>query len=169
MLCQSCEKRQATTHIKTIVNGELKEYMLCPDCAGRLGYSSLFTGFGPDLDSLFGGFMDSYTPQVSGKRCPFCGCSFEDIASSGKVGCAKCYDVFIEELMPSLQRIHGRTNHTGKLAKSAGETVKLKSELEKYKRELEEAIKTQEFERAAQIRDKIREIEKQAAERKGEQ
>ena len=40
MLCQSCEKKQATTHIKTIVNGELKEYRLCSDCAKKYGYTS---------------------------------------------------------------------------------------------------------------------------------
>ncbi len=162
MICQSCEKRQATTHIKTIVNGELKEFMLCPECAGRLGYGSLFTSFGPDLDRLFGGFMDSYTPQISGKRCPFCGSSFEDIAQSGKVGCSRCYEIFEEELMPSLQRIHGRTTHSGKLAKSAGKAVKLQSEIENYRKELENAIKTQEFEKAAQLRDKIRELQKKA-------
>lgn len=164
MICQSCEKRPATTHIKTIVNGELKEFMLCPECAGRLGYGSLFTSFGPDLDSLFGGFMDSYTPQVSGKRCSFCGSSFEDIAQSGRVGCAHCYEVFEEELLPSLQRIHGRTSHTGKLAKSAGRAVKLQSEIEALRKELENAIKTQEFEKAASIRDKIRELQKMATE-----
>ena len=38
MLCQSCGKRQATTHIKTILNGELKEYDLCPECAEKMGY-----------------------------------------------------------------------------------------------------------------------------------
>lgn len=160
MICQSCEKRQATTHIKTIVNGELKEFMLCPECAGKLGYGSLFTSFGPDLDRLFGGFMDSYTPQISGKRCPFCGSSFEDIAKSGKVGCAHCYETFYEELLPSIQRIHGRTVHAGKLASSAGVKVKTRSELTQLKKELEQAIKTQEFEKAAELRDKIRELEK---------
>ncbi len=164
MLCQSCEKRQATTHIKTIVNGELKEFMLCPECAGKLGYGSFFSSFGPDLDRLYGGFMDSYTPQVTGKRCPFCGSSFEDIANSGRVGCARCYEIFEDELMPSLQRIHGRTTHTGKLAASAGEAVKVQSEIDACRRELENAIKTQEFEKAARLRDKIRELEKKAAE-----
>ena len=43
MLCQSCEKRQATTHIKTILNGELKEFNLCPECAAKLGYGSLIS------------------------------------------------------------------------------------------------------------------------------
>ena len=160
MLCQSCEKRQATTHIKTILNGELKEFNLCSECAQKHGYGSFFGSFGFDLDKLFGSFMDSIGPSKTRKRCPCCGSSFEDIAKSGKVGCAECYDVFYEELLPSVQRIHGRTSHTGKLAHSAGTEVKVKNEISKLRTELEKAIKEQEFEKAAELRDKIRELEK---------
>lgn len=160
MLCQSCEKRQATTHIKTIVNGELKEYNLCPECANKMGYGSFFGNFGFDLDKLFGSFMESVGTGRSTKRCQCCGSSFEDIAKSGKVGCASCYDVFYEELLPSIQRIHGRTSHTGKLARSAGTEVRIKNELTQCKYELEQAIKAQEFEKAAELRDRIRELEK---------
>lgn len=160
MLCQLCEKRQATTHIKTILNGELKEYNLCPECANKMGYGSFFGGFGFDFDKLFGSFMESVGTGKNTKRCQCCGSSFEDIAKSGKVGCAGCYDVFSEELFPSIQRIHGRTCHTGKLARSAGTEIKIKNEIIKLKNELNEAIKAQEFEKAAELRDSIRELEK---------
>lgn len=160
MLCQSCEKRQATTHIKTILNGELKEFNLCSECAQKHGYGSFFGGIGFDLDKLFGSFMDSIGPSKTRKRCQCCGSSFEDIAKTGKVGCAECYNVFYEELLPSVQRIHGRTSHTGKLAHSAGTEVKVKNEIAKLQTELEKAIKAQEFEKAAELRDKIRELEK---------
>ncbi len=160
MLCQSCEKRQASTHIKTILNGELKEFNLCSECAAKLGYGSFFSNFGFDIDKLFGSFMDVPNPQRKAKRCQFCGSSFEEIAKSGKVGCAHCYEEFYDELLPSIQRIHGRTNHTGKLARSAGTEVKVKNEIAKCKAELEQAIKTQEFEKAAELRDKIKELEK---------
>ena len=163
MLCQSCEKRQASTHIKTILNGELKEFNLCSECAAKLGYGSFFTNFGFDIDKLFGSFMDSPDIRKKAKRCQFCGSSFEEIAKSGKVGCAHCYEEFYDELLPSIQRIHGRTNHTGKLARSAGTEVKVKNEIAKCKAELEDAIKTQEFEKAAELRDKIKELEKNIA------
>lgn len=161
MLCQSCGKRQATTHIKTILNGELKEYDMCSECADKMGYGSFFGNMGFDLNKLFGSFMDSF-PSTSraAKRCQCCGSSFEDIAKSGKVGCANCYDVFYEELLPSIQRIHGRTSHIGKLAHSAGTKVKVRNELAKLRAELQKAIKEQEFEKAAEIRDRIKELEK---------
>ena len=164
MLCQSCEKRQASTHIKTILNGELREFDLCPECAAKLGYGSFFNNFGFDIDKLFGSFMDSNEGRKKTKRCNFCGSSFDEIAKTGKVGCAHCYEEFYDELLPSIRRIHGRTNHTGKLARSAGTEVKVKNEIAKCKAELEQAIKTQEFEKAAELRDKIKELEKNITE-----
>ena len=161
MLCQSCEKKQATTHIKTILNGELKEYRLCSDCAKKYGYTSFLGDVGFDLDKLFGSFMEGFGHSGrTQKRCQCCGSSFEDIAKSGKVGCAECYDTFYEELLPSVRRIHGRTSHTGKLAHSAGTGVRIRSEIVKCRSELEQAIKEQAFEKAAELRDRIRELEK---------
>ncbi len=164
MLCQSCEKKEATTHIKTIHNGELKEYMLCSDCAKKYGYASFLDDAGFDLDKLFGSFMEGIPSPRALKRCQLCGSSFEDIAKSGKVGCAECYDTFYDELLPSVRRIHGRTSHTGKLAHSAGAGVKLRNEIARCRTELEQAIKAQEFEKAAELRDRIRELEKNNAE-----
>ena len=58
MLCQACGKKTATTHVKTIVNGKLTEYHLCPDCAKQKGYNNLFFrlehGFGQPVGGLFG-------------------------------------------------------------------------------------------------------------------
>ena len=167
MLCQSCEKKQATTHIKTIMNGELKEYRLCSDCAKKLGYSSFLGDVGFDFDKLFGSFMEGIGAPRTQKRCQCCGSSFEDIARSGKVGCAECYDTFYEELLPSVRRIHGRTSHTGKLAHSAGTGVKIRNEIARCRSDLEQAIKAPEFEKAAELRDRIRELEKNINEQNG--
>lgn len=158
MLCQSCGKKQATTHIKTITNGELKEYNLCSECAQKLGYGSFFDTMGFDFDKLFGSFMGGVPSLKSARRCECCGSTFEDIAKSGKIGCAECYTTFYNELLPSIQRIHGKTAHTGKLGKAAGEKSRVQNELTRLTNELNEAIKAQNFEKAAELRDKINAI-----------
>ena len=56
MLCQACGKKTATTHVKTIVNGKLTEFHLCPDCAKQKGYNNLFSGWSMDLGNLLGSF-----------------------------------------------------------------------------------------------------------------
>lgn len=169
MLCQSCQMNTATTHIKSIVNGELTEYALCPECAKKMGYGNLFhdfTGFG--LGSFLGGFFgESAVPQIT--RCGKCGSSFEEISHSGKVSCAECYRTFRDQLLPSIQRIHGTARHQGKRPGTMAIQVVKKPEitvtpkaadpLEEKKQAMQKAIETQDFERAAVLRDEIRAME----------
>ncbi|MEI3551633.1 MAG: hypothetical protein V8Q17_03310 [Acutalibacteraceae bacterium] len=57
MLCQSCGKRPANTHIKTIINGELTEHSLCSECAQKMGYGNSFfpsNTFDQFFSSFFG-------------------------------------------------------------------------------------------------------------------
>ena len=167
MLCQRCQKNQATTHIKTIVNGELTEYMLCPECAQKLGYGNLFSGFGLNMGNFLGSFLGGVSQQEtieSEPRCKGCGSTFNDIVRTGKVGCAECYHIFYDRMMPSIQRIHGNTTHTGKMGACAGTQAKLTNELERLKTDLKKAIEEQAFEQAAKLRDRIKELEGQANE-----
>ena len=166
MLCQRCQKNQATAHIKTILNGELTEYMLCPECAKKLGYGSLFGGWGLNIGNFLGSFLgEGRSPEAPANepRCKGCGSTFSDIVRTGKVGCAECYETFYDRMMPSIQRVHGNTTHVGKLGKNAGTKAKLTNELDRLKDELKHAIDAQAFEKAAQLRDKIKELEEQVS------
>lgn len=165
MVCQNCGLNEATTHIKRVINGEMAETHLCPGCAAGLGYGDFFSGFGLNLGEIFSGLIGSSSPPLHGevpvKRCRRCGCSFEDIAREGKVGCADCYRTFYDTLLPSLQRIHGRIHHNGKVAAEQGEDNAKPRQLEKLKDELREAVNEQNFELAATLRDQIKELEKE--------
>lgn len=168
MLCQSCGKNHANTHIKRIVNGELTEYMLCEKCAAKLGYSNIFDSFGFDFNNLLGSFFAASEPKFlpfNNKRCDFCGSSFEDISSTGKIGCAKCYSVFFEQLIPSVKRIHGNIKHAGKFASAAGEENIIKNQIQNLNERMKIAIDEQNFEEAAKIRDELKNLkEKEASE-----
>lgn len=168
MLCQMCGQHPATTHIKTIVNGKLTQAHLCADCAKKQGYGNLFADWGSGFGSLLSGFMGSAAPARQVTRCPGCGASFEDITRSGKIGCAECYHTFRGQLLPIIQRIHGTAQHKGKVPGSSALRVtdpnnKIaaveETPLEEKKRLLKQAIETQDFERAAVLRDEIKELE----------
>lgn len=169
MKCQKCNERQANTHIKQVINGEFKEYDLCSDCAKELGYTNIFGDFNSDFvndfSSLLGGFFSNALPARSqATRCEVCGTSYADITRNGMIGCSKCYEIFAEQLMPTIRRVHGNTTHCGKHSKFAKTQIKEeplnKSNLvDELKEQLETAIKNQEFEKAAQLRDKIKEME----------
>lgn len=168
MLCQMCGQHPATTHIKTIVNGKLTQTHLCADCAKKQGYGNLFADWGSGFGSLLSGFMGSAAPARQVTRCPGCGASFEDITRSGKIGCAECYHTFRGQLLPIIQRIHGTAQHKGKVPGSSALRVtdtnnKIvaveETPLEEKKRLLKQAIEVQDFERAAVLRDEIKELE----------
>ena len=165
MLCQNCGKYEATTHIKQIINGDMAETHLCPDCANHLGYGDMFSGFDFSLSGLLSGFLGDMLPPVSlgpVTRCEKCGCSFDDIARAGKVGCPECYRTFYDRLLPSIQRIHGKISHAGKTGQSAGNREKIETSGEKIAKlrvQMDEAVKVQNFERAAEIRDEIKKLE----------
>ncbi len=166
MLCQKCKSKEANTHVKSVVNGEYTEYMLCSDCAKEMGYINLWSDIQSDFGTMLGSFFSNALPARSQTtRCPACNSTYHEIASSGKVGCAQCYDVFLSELMPSIRRIHGNTTHSGK--KPLGikndvvttQTNDNNKELDKLKAQLKTAIEEQNFELAATLRDQIKEME----------
>ncbi|ARP50443.1 MULTISPECIES: hypothetical protein [Caproicibacterium] len=116
MICQSCGENPATTKVKTIVNGRLTEYALCAACARRLGYVTLLSGLDRGFGSILSDFLwDEDTNEPSEERCPWCGAAFEDIARTGKVGCAHCYEAFEDRLLPIIQRLYGSDIHCGKM------------------------------------------------------
>ena len=166
MKCEKCGKRQADTHIKRVVNGEFAEYNLCSECANELGYTNVFDNFTNDFfgfNSMLGNFFSNALPVRSqATRCEVCGTSYAEISEKGMIGCENCYKVFGQQLMPTIKGIHGNTTHCGKHSVFAQEIkteVNSESELEKLKNQLNTAIENQEFEKAAEIRDKIKELE----------
>ncbi len=174
MKCQKCGVNEATTHIKTMINGQYTEYYLCPDCADKMGYSNMFGDFSTEFSNLLGSFFGNALPErTQATRCPFCGSTYNDIVKNGIVGCSQCYDTFRDELVPTIRRIHGNTTHCGKkstqwrnsLQNKKIATVQKKeltttnSKLDNLKKQLQEAIQAQEFEQAAKLRDDIKEME----------
>ncbi len=164
MLCEKCKKNTATTHIRKSVNGIREEWVLCSECAKEMGYNQLSFFKGGLLGSLFSGELSDKTAEGA-VRCPCCGISFEEIATSGEVGCEDCYEFFRNRLTPTIEKLHGKAGHLGKkpLGKREQEQPLEKEQethsLAQLKEELAQAIENQEFEQAAVLRDQIKEME----------
>ena len=158
LICQNCNKNEANMHMKRIINGRAAEIHLCSDCARSLGYGEAFSGFGLGLGELFGELLgkgESGTGTTA--QCHSCGKTFDEIVSDGKMGCAECYGVFYDKLLPSLRRIHGKATHVGSSpVKNAGGFGE--SPVMDLKRKLSIAVEEQNFELAARLRDEINEI-----------
>ena len=116
MLCQNCRNRDATVHLKRVVNGESMELHLCAPCAAALGYSDIFSGFGVDLPGYLSALDGAGSLSRLGSRqvrCETCGFSLEDVAAASRPGCPDCYRTFRDKLVPYLQKLHGKTTFAG--------------------------------------------------------
>ncbi len=109
ILCQHCKKRPATENFIDTVGGETVALHLCEQC-----YKYKYGEFeNAAANAILSGLLDSSAP-VKRKVCKVCGMRFEDYQRTGLLGCPSCYDVFKEELMPSIESIQGKTRHVGK-------------------------------------------------------
>lgn len=173
MLCERCEQRPATVHFTEIINGNKKETHLCEVCAGEIKPQGFV--FVPQLNlhnflaSLLNHELDGsggYSmPIGADRKCERCGITESQFVKQGLLGCSECYPYFEEKMMPLLRRIHGNTRHTGKVPERTGGRARLVKEIEVLKNQLREAISREEFESAAQLRDRIRLLEKSLEER----
>ena len=167
MVCNICAKNQATVHLTEIVNDNMTELHLCEECAQKksnqmeshFGLADLLAGLA-DL----GGHVTKAKKEIKTK-CPRCGLTYDDFKRVGRLGCGECYSAFKDSLLPLLKRIHGSTQHYGKTPKKLKKVVKTtvvkaKNEIEGLRDKLQKAIKMEEFEEAALLRDKIRDVER---------
>ena len=168
MLCENCKKNNATTYFKQTVNGQTREVFLCSECAAKLGLGDSFLNFG-DFGMGFGmmpGLLSSLT-HTAVRSCPTCGTSLSEVTQTGNMGCPDCYEAFRDYLRQLLPRISGNKTHKGKTPHTGQSPAE--DEIPALKKKLAEAIKAEDFEQAATLRDKIRELEqKNNDETKGE-
>lgn len=171
MMCERCGVRSATVHKVRVENGVKTERHLCEACARETGELAEFSSVGPGLfGSTFEELMKSFFELPTLERlpaghprarvtCPNCGLSWSDFRRLGQLGCSQCYATFQEELIPVLKRLHGATEHTGKRPKERGESAR-RRELARLREELQQAIEAEQYERAAELRDRIRVLER---------
>ena len=98
--------------------------------------------------------------QDRASECSFCGLTFDGFRQTGRLGCPHCYETFSGHLPRLLRRIHGSTKHVGKIYLPPDPTASdMEKRLEGLRRKLERAVQSEDFERAAEIRDQIRSLE----------
>lgn len=164
MICERCNQNPATVHMTDILHGgEKQEVHICEGCAEQEGVSMSVPQ--PNVGELLGGLMDPTVGReirdLLEQKCPECGISYPEFRTRGRLGCAHDYEVFRKGLEPLLEKIHGNTHHEGKVPKTVGHNVEVEKNLRMLRLELDKAVKLEEYERAAEIRDEIRDLERE--------
>lgn len=155
MVCEYCNQREAEAVLKQTLNGKIEVIHLCSICANSLLLNNFFTDF--SVDNIFA--KNLQTMEKTKKVCAKCGCSFDDIVNAGRVGCGFCYETFEKQLKNTIVKVHGKAIHIGKQPKNAKELTRKKQLLTEYRNKLNKLVINQEFEEAALLRDKIKELE----------
>lgn len=165
MLCDQCGQHEATVKFVHVENNKRTEHHLCKNCAQ--GYANFSPGF--DLQHLLSSMFQSAgmgkkLGQVyTDKKCPTCGRSIVDIQKAGRLGCSSCYEVFNNELQPVLRRLHGSNTHTGKVPIRAYPLVQVTRQIEDLRKRLDECVRQENYEQAAEYRDELRLLERELA------
>jgi protein arginine kinase activator len=156
--CDKCEK-PATVHLTEIIDGQKIEKHLCEDCAASEGITV-------KTDVPISQLLEEFILQSSGGskkdelKCDVCGITFSEFGNDALFGCPADYDAFEEPLTPLLERAHeGETQHVGKVPRGASTDQQRQHEVLRLRSELKAAIEEENYEQAAELRDRIKELE----------
>jgi len=163
MKCDNC-KNTATVHLTEIKNGKKLEKHLCEQCAAQ--QEGLPVKSHTPINELLTNFVLAHSGQMAKEQtaaCENCGVTWAEFRQNGLLGCEHDYALFEKDLTPLLQRAHeGATHHLGKVPTRRGGTgvpAKRSGDLAKLRKQLAQAVEVEDYERAAKLRDQIRQAE----------
>jgi protein arginine kinase activator len=164
MSCDHCHERPAAIHLTQIVNNSVTTLHLCEQCAAEKGVQTAATvakfPLSDFLATMGKGAVGALPPGGEQERCAFCGASLQDFRDSGRLGCPQCYESFSHHLRNLLRRLHGASQHVGEVylaPVSAGSEPRQR--LVELREQLKRAVDAENFELAAELRDRIRVLE----------
>jgi len=164
MLCQICNKKTATIHLTEISEGLRTEMHVCEQCAVEQGIAaksqvsinellSSLLAVQPSDEELFG-------PSEQKTSCPHCGFTLGQFRKEGVLGCPYDYELFEKSLLPLIERAHnGKTSHCGKVPSKTPQDMKKQIKHLNLRQQLDAAVRNEDYELAAKLRDKIKKYE----------
>ncbi len=165
MDCQKCGKKKGQIQVTRLIEGTLKEILLCDECLReemKVQNEALQT---PNymLTAILDAVSQSAIPVnwIRTTSCNKCGMTFGMYREIGKLGCSMCYQTFSDRLERVLINWHGHSIHVGKRPNQGLLDLAEKEEIVKMHKSLNEAVHREDFEEAARLRDLIIAMEKQ--------
>jgi len=166
MLCENCHKNTATVHLTEITDGQRTELHLCEICASEQG---IVVKSQIPINELLSGLLASQpsaepliSPDEKSLVCPNCGFSLEQFRKEAVMGCPYDYVVFEKALLGLIKKAHGgKTLHCGKIPSKAPRDTKKQIELSQLNQTLQAAVNAEDYEKAAELRDKIKQLKEE--------
>lgn len=158
-VCDICQKNEASITITRMnKDGKTTEMHLCAQCATQKGIREAVK---PHISviEILAELKDKIKDEDRKLVCPNCKISYADFKRLGRLGCATCYEAFSERLLPLIKRMHGSNKHIGRKPSAGRKDAKIKFEMKRLREELKQAITIEDYEKAARIRDRIKQVE----------
>lgn len=167
MLCERCHAHPATVHMVQVVNGHRKEEHLCSECAEKehvFQKEQSFFGHGffdSPLDHFFGGSMLGHLLEdpFGTRTLEDQGGQFIEVSPEKLPENESSYDRFKESIRPSFQKGKNEISVNEPKAKEKADAPAESEELQALRRELKSCVDREDFERACEVRDKIKALE----------
>lgn len=163
MMCEDCGVQPAKFHLMTIINGDRVERNLCPACMARhqkkipgIDFSNLAGILNSILENRRSEEQAGQDSEFDACVCEQCGMTYAEFKKCGMLGCAGCYQAFKTPLTALLQRVHGNTQHAGRVPGGTHSGTSIRMNIERLKQKLQRAVADEEYEQAAKLRDTIR-------------
>jgi protein arginine kinase activator len=171
MQCDHCDNK-ATVFYTQIIDGISKKSSLCQSCATKQGVTDPEGFLLGSKDTAASGkpTTPKAMPQLEttmGKKasrcCPGCGFAFDDLKKTGRLGCSECYEFFREEIKNNLGGMHKGTSHTGRVPEGMLKAFEHRRRMEQLQLDLDEAIQSEDYEKAAAMRDEINKLSEETS------
>ncbi|MGN1001419.1 MAG: UvrB/UvrC motif-containing protein [Oscillospiraceae bacterium] len=155
MKCERCNEKEASFFYSSDINGKKTSRCLCADCARA-------EGFGGALDYRPAGMLGSLFDDVFSDFFAPAGSFFPTFGSFGSP-----LRSIMTQALPRIDVVIGQPGQAvepleeseTRIPSDAGSEVRRRRELSALKHQLKEAVKAEDFEKAIQLRDQIKELE----------
>jgi protein arginine kinase activator len=161
MKCEICGLKDAVIHIRQIQKDLVHELHICEECAQEKGLIREEESELP-ISNLLSGLLEG--KDVTGANevrevCPRCGLKASEFRKQGKLGCPECFKAFEKDVKAIVSQMAARPRHTGKVPRTLAVEQSAGAMGEGLRVELREAVEREEYELAARLRDRLRELE----------
>lgn len=153
MKCEKCGNNEAVFFYSADINGEKSRGCLCRDCAQREGLTAYQTTFGPFGD-VFGGTLSDFFARERSLLS-----SFGSFGAPVRSIMAPSMALPFVNVVYGVEEAPGRAEPEVDVPDDAGEDIKRRRELTALREQLRSAVSEEDYERAAELRDKLRAME----------
>lgn len=162
--CTYCKNKASYYILDVMTSSNKQEYYLCDMCMAKYdkeGFLKMFAVPLMAVDDLTASIFNEAKAKLLKPidiTCPKCGMTFSLFNKTKRVGCANDYELF--GLGPVIKEYHKADKHVGKIPSTHMTSADLENQIKKFKADMAAAVKAEQYEEAARLRDQLKRLEK---------